>query len=100
MNLKTSIGFAFAAACLTAIVTMPVRADTARQNVIQSERYDRLLEQTALSARRACAKSVVRLPILSSINSAWRVSVRTSLWSHRRHLTEGSPRPGTMQSNM
>jgi hypothetical protein len=29
-----------------------------------------------------------------------RVSVRTSLWSHRRHLTEGSPRPGTMQSNM
>ena len=34
------------------------------------------------------------------LNSAWRVSVRTSLWSHRRHLTEGSPRPGTMQSNM
>ena len=45
-------------------------------------------------------KSVVRLPIRSSINSAWRVSVRTSLWSHRRHPTEGSPRPGTMQSNM
>jgi plasmid stabilization system protein ParE len=44
MILKTSIGLAFAAACLTAIVTMPVRADTARQNVIQSERYDRLLE--------------------------------------------------------
>jgi hypothetical protein len=57
-------------------------------------------KQTALSARRACAKSVVRLPIRSSMNSAWRVSVRTSLWSHRRHLTEGSPRPGTMQSNM
>jgi hypothetical protein len=44
MILKTSIGLAFAAACLSAIVTMPVRADTARQNVIQSERYDRLLE--------------------------------------------------------
>src|SRR5437016_13055794 len=44
MILKTSIGLAFAAACLTAIVTMPVRADTVRQNVIQSERYDRLLE--------------------------------------------------------
>jgi hypothetical protein len=44
MIIKTSIGLAFAAACLTAIVTMPVRADTARQNVIQSERYDRLLE--------------------------------------------------------
>ena len=44
MILKTSIGLAFAAACLTAIVTMPARADTARQNVIQSERYDRLLE--------------------------------------------------------
>ena len=38
MILKTSIGLAFASACLTAIVTMPVRADTVRQNVIQSER--------------------------------------------------------------
>jgi len=44
MILNTSIGLAFAAACLTAIVTTPVRADTARQNIIQSERYDRLLE--------------------------------------------------------
>ena len=44
MILKTSISLAFAAACLTAIVTMPARADTARQNVIQSARYDRLLE--------------------------------------------------------
>jgi hypothetical protein len=44
MILKTSTGLAFAAACLTAIVTMPANADTARQNVVQSERYDRLLE--------------------------------------------------------
>jgi len=44
MILQNSIGLAFAGACLTAIVTMPAHADTARQNVIQSERYDRLLE--------------------------------------------------------
>jgi hypothetical protein len=100
MILKTSIGLAFASACLTAIVTMPVRADTVRQNVIQSERYDRLLETNRAFRQARMRKSVVRLPIRSSINSAWRVSVRTSLWSHRRHLTEGSPRPGTMQSNM
>jgi nitrite reductase/ring-hydroxylating ferredoxin subunit len=57
-------------------------------------------KQTVLSARRGCAKSVVRLPIPSSINNAWRVSVSTNLWSHQRHLTEGSPRPGTMLSSM
>jgi hypothetical protein len=44
MILKTSTGLAFAAACLTVIVTMPAHAETARQNVVQSERYDRLLE--------------------------------------------------------
>jgi class 3 adenylate cyclase len=65
-----------------------------------AERAVGSLKQTALSARRACARSVVRSPIHSSINSAWRASVRTSLWSHRRHLTEGLPPPGTMQSNM
>jgi len=52
MILKTSIGLAFAAACLTAIVTTPVRADTARQNVIQSERYDRFLETNELEFAR------------------------------------------------
>jgi hypothetical protein len=46
MILKTSISLAFAAACLTAIATMPAHAATesARQNVIQSEHYTRLLE--------------------------------------------------------
>ena len=52
------------------------------------------------SARRECARSAARLPIRSSINSAWRASRNTRLWSHRRHLTERSPRPGTMQTNM
>jgi hypothetical protein len=69
MTLKTRTSLAFAAACLTAIATMPADAQmagtggtavvtngpqtnegdvspswSARQNVIQSERYDRLLE--------------------------------------------------------
>jgi hypothetical protein len=45
MILKTS-SLAFAAACLAAVVTVPAQADTwsARQNVIQSERYTRALE--------------------------------------------------------
>jgi hypothetical protein len=44
--LKTSISLAFAAACLTAVATMPAHAATgsARQNVIQSEHYTRMLE--------------------------------------------------------
>jgi hypothetical protein len=72
MTLKTTTSLAFAAACLAAIATMPAHAEmagragtsgaevvtngpqtnqgdvspswSARQNVIQSERYDRLLE--------------------------------------------------------
>jgi len=71
MLLKTVTGLAFATACLTAVATMPAHAQmaappgpgtqvvtngpqtdagdvspswSARQNVIQSQRYDRLLE--------------------------------------------------------
>jgi hypothetical protein len=46
MMLKTSIGLAFAAACLTAVATMPAHAATgsARQNVTQSDHYTRMLE--------------------------------------------------------
>jgi hypothetical protein len=55
MTLKTGTSLVFAAACLTAIAALPANAATAggstsanaaaRQNVIQSERYDRLLER-------------------------------------------------------
>ena len=46
MTPKTSIGLAFAAACLTAVATMPAHAATgsARHNVIHSDHYTRMLE--------------------------------------------------------
>src|SRR5499427_4830975 len=48
MNFKTGTSLAFFAACLTALFAVPANAATssnaARQNVAQSERYDRLLE--------------------------------------------------------
>jgi len=48
MNFKTGTSLVFLAACLTASVALPANAATAsaaaRQNVIQSERYDRLLK--------------------------------------------------------
>ena len=46
MILKTSISLAFAAACLTAVTTMPANAATglAWQNVSQSDHYTRMLE--------------------------------------------------------
>ena len=48
MNFKTGMSLAFLAACLTALAALPANAATSsatgRQNVIQSERYDRLLE--------------------------------------------------------
>ena len=42
MNFKTGTGLAFFAACLMAFVALPANAATnsARQNVIQSERYE------------------------------------------------------------
>ena len=54
MIFKTSISLAFAAACLTSIATMPAHAATesARQNVIQSKHYTRVLE-TNRSFRQA-----------------------------------------------
>jgi hypothetical protein len=46
MSVKTGTSLVFLAACLTALAALPANAATnsARQNVIQSERYDRLLE--------------------------------------------------------
>jgi hypothetical protein len=48
MSFKTGTSLVFSAACLTALAALPANAATssamARQNVIQSERYDRLLE--------------------------------------------------------
>ena len=46
MILKISASLAFAAACLTAVVAMPANANTpsARQNVIHSDHYTRMLE--------------------------------------------------------
>src|SRR5215467_34148 len=48
MDFKTGTSLAFFAACLTALASLPANAATSsaggRQNVIQSERYDRLLE--------------------------------------------------------
>src|ERR1700756_1008545 len=48
MNFKTGTSLVFFAACLTALAALPANAATsstaARQNVIQGERYDRLLE--------------------------------------------------------
>src|ERR1700751_1176267 len=48
MNSKTGTSLAFFAACLTVLAALPANAATsstaARQNVIQGERYDRLLE--------------------------------------------------------
>jgi hypothetical protein len=48
MSFKTGTSLVFLAACLTALAALPANAATssatARQNVIQSERYDRLLE--------------------------------------------------------
>lgn len=51
MNFKTGTSLAFFAACLTALAALPANSATgstaARQNVIQSERYDRALETNA-----------------------------------------------------
>jgi hypothetical protein len=48
MRFKTGTSLVFLAACLTAFAALPANAATkstaAQQNVIQSERYDRLLE--------------------------------------------------------
>jgi hypothetical protein len=48
MLLKTATGLAFATACLSAHAAMPAYAATTggspQQNVVQSQRYDRLLE--------------------------------------------------------
>jgi hypothetical protein len=56
MNFKTGTSLVFFAACLTALAALPANAATSsatgRQNVIQSERYDRLLE-TSGSFRQA-----------------------------------------------
>jgi hypothetical protein len=56
MSFKTGASLAFLAASLTALAALPANAATssapARQNVIQSERYDRLLE-TNRSFRQA-----------------------------------------------
>ena len=47
MNFKTGTSLVFLAACLTAFAALPANAATsnaaARQNIIQSEHYDRLL---------------------------------------------------------
>jgi len=47
MNFETGTSLVFLAACLTASVALPANAATrsaaARQNVVQSEHYDRLL---------------------------------------------------------
>jgi hypothetical protein len=56
MSFKTGTSLVFLAACLTALAALPANAATSRaaprQNVIQSERYDRLLE-TNRSFRQA-----------------------------------------------
>jgi len=56
MSFKTGTSLVFLAACLTALAALPADAATSRataqQNVIQSERYDRLLE-TNRSFRQA-----------------------------------------------
>jgi len=48
MSFKSGTSLVLLAACLTALTALPANAATssaaARQNVIQSERYDRLLE--------------------------------------------------------
>lgn len=50
MLLKTATSLAFATACLSALATMPAHAATTssnwspQQNVVESHRYDRLLE--------------------------------------------------------
>ena len=56
MSFKTGTSLVFLTVCLTALAVLPANAATssatARQNVIQSERYDRLLE-TNRSFRQA-----------------------------------------------
>jgi hypothetical protein len=48
MSFKTGTSLIFLAACVTALAALPANAATSstagRQNVVQSERYDRLLE--------------------------------------------------------
>ena len=47
MLLKTATSLALATVCLTALATMPAHAAAAsspQQNVVQSQRYDRMLE--------------------------------------------------------
>jgi hypothetical protein len=47
MSVKTATSLAFAAACLSVLATIPAHAQTAwspQQNVVESQRYDRLLE--------------------------------------------------------
>src|SRR5215469_8761586 len=74
MDFKTGTSLAFFAACLTAFAALPANAATSsaagRQNVIQSERYDRLLETNGAFDRHEYAESAAQSPIRNCVRAA------------------------------
>jgi hypothetical protein len=76
----------------TVAVEPPPRADPGdvnwdpQRNVMEAQRYDRLVERTPLSARHGSARSADRSLIRSFVPTASRASTSTSLLSPLRHL--------------
>ena len=93
MNFKTGTSLALFAAGLTALAALPANAATgstaARQNVIQSERYDRALETNAsfrqARKRRECGPITDPQLRQSCLDSRNQLGIRPTLSARRRH---------------
>jgi hypothetical protein len=106
MIIKTALSLAFAAACLATIATAPA-ADAARrtvvvkhlpivnpddlsaswspqQNVIDSKRYERLLETNSAFRQARMRRSAARSAIRNSVKAVSRASIKMSRTSARR----------------
>jgi hypothetical protein len=74
MSFKSGTSLVLLAACLTALTALPANAATssaaARQNVIQSERYDRSSKPMDAFGRHECAESAAQSPIPNCVRAA------------------------------
>ena len=96
MSFKTGTSLVFLAASLTALAALPANAATssnpARQNVSQSERYDRLLETNRSFRQARMRKECGQSPIRNCVRAASTALRNTSPRRPTRPLREGSPR--------
>ena len=117
MSFKSGTSLVLLAACLTALTALPANAATssaaARQNVIQSERYDRLLEAngrfrqarirrecgpiTDPQLRQSCLDSFSQYEPAPHANSTRKVAASKSA-RHTTHYVGSSTVPRQHQS--